>query len=421
MKFIADLHIHSNYSRATSKNLIPEFLDYWARIKGITVIGSGDFTHPKWLKELKDKTEPAEPGLYKLKRIFSKSSNHHITPASNQEVRFVLTSEISTIYKKGDKVRKIHHLIFAPDFETAESIQTKLIKIGANINSDGRPIIGIDSRDLLDLTLNISNKIFFVPAHIWTPWFSVLGSKSGFDSISECYADLSGHIYAVETGLSSDPPMNWMCGSLDPYTLISNSDAHSPEKLGREANLFDTDLSYDSMINALKSKDMQKFLGTIEFFPQEGKYHFDGHIKCGICWDPSQTRKNNGICPVCGKPITVGVMNRVLQLADRDMATVNENRPQFYSLIPLKEILSEITGVGSQSKRVSVEYNSLIRQVGSEFDILLNLPIDELKNLSDERLGEAIDRMRKGKIFIEEGYDGQYGRITVFKKNELNR
>ncbi len=421
MKFIADLHIHSHYSRATSKNLIPEFLDYWARIKGLTVIGSGDFTHPKWLKELKDKTEPAEPGLFKLKSIFSKPSNHHITRASNREVRFVLTSEISTIYKKGDKVRKIHHLIFAPDFETVESIQTKLIKIGANITSDGRPIIGIDSRDLMDLTLNVSEKTFFVPAHIWTPWFSVLGSKSGFDSISECYEDLAGHIYAVETGLSSDPPMNWMCGFLDPYTLISNSDAHSPEKLGREANLFDTDLSYDSIINALKSKNRQEFLGTIEFFPQEGKYHYDGHIKCGICWNPSQTRKNNGICPVCGKPITVGVMNRVLQLADRDMVTVKKNRPQFYSLIPLKEILSEITGVGAQSKKVAHLYNSLIKKVGSEFDILLNLPIDELKNLSDERLGEAIDRMRKGKIFIEEGYDGQYGRITVFKKNELNR
>jgi uncharacterized protein (TIGR00375 family) len=421
MKFIADLHIHSHYSRATSKNLIPEFLEYWARIKGLTVVGSGDFTHPQWLKELKDKTEPAEPGLFKLKNIFSKPSNHHIPRASNQEVRFVLTSEISTIYKKGDKVRKIHHLIFAPDFETAEAIQVKLIKIGANITSDGRPIMGIDSRDLLDLILNASEKTFFVPAHIWTPWFSVLGTKSGFDSISDCYEDLAGHIYAVETGLSSDPPMNWMCGFLDPYTLISNSDAHSPEKLGREANLFDTELSYDSMINALKSKDRQGFLGTIEFFPQEGKYHFDGHIKCGICWNPSQTRKNSGICPVCGKPVTVGVMNRVLQLADRDMVTVNNNRPQFYSLVPLKEILSEIAGVGPQSKRVSEEYNTLIRQFGSEFDILLNLPIDKLKDRSNERLGEAIDRMRKGKIFIEEGYDGQYGRITVFKNNELKR
>ena len=421
MKFIADLHIHSHYSRATSKNLIPEFLDYWARIKGITVIGSGDFTHPQWLKELKDKTEPAEPGLFKLKRIFSKPSNHYITQSSNQEVRFVLTSEISTIYKKEEKIRKIHHLIFAPDFKTVEAIQAKLIKIGANITSDGRPIIGIDSRDLLDLTLNISEKTFFVPAHIWTPWFSVLGSKSGFDSINECYEDLAGYIYTVETGLSSDPPMNWMCGFLDPYTLISNSDAHSPEKLGREANLFDTDLSYDSMINALKSKDRHGFLGTIEFFPQEGKYHFDGHRKCEVCWSPIETLKHHGLCPICGKQVTVGVMNRVMQLADRDNPTQNENKPNFYSLIPLKEILSEIAGVGPQSKRVSGDYDTLIRQFGSEFDILLNLPIDELKYRSNERLGEAIDRMRKGEIFIEEGYDGQYGRITAFKKKELKR
>jgi DNA helicase-2/ATP-dependent DNA helicase PcrA len=419
MRFIADLHIHSPYSRATSPQLHPESIDLWARIKGIQVVASGDFTHPLWLNELKDKLEPAEPGLFKLKSEYSKKTDGFGSGFSNQPVRFVLTAETSTIYKKSDRVRKIHHLIFAPDFEAAEALQSNLLQAGVNITSDGRPIMGIDSRDLLDMALNVSEKIFFVPAHIWTPWFSVLGSKSGFDSIRDCYEDLADHIYAVETGLSSDPLMNRMCRFLDPYALISNSDAHSPEKLGREANLFDTEFSYDAMLNSLKAAGRQGLSGTIEFFPQEGKYHFDGHKKCGICLDPSQSKKHESSCPVCGKPITIGVLNRVLQLADRSADEARKKCQPYYSLIPLKEILSEITGVGSQSKRVSEEYFTLIGKFGSEFDILMNHPVHEYDNRSNDLLGEAIKRMRNGNIFIDEGYDGQFGRITLFEKNEL--
>ncbi|MCD4694768.1 MAG: endonuclease Q family protein, partial [Bacteroidales bacterium] len=285
MKFIGDFHIHSHFSIATSKELQPEYLDYWARKKGIKVVGTGDFTHPGWTKELKEKLEPAEEGLFKVKTEFKK----RIPFPVKGDVRFLLTAEISNIYKKNGKVRKVHNVVFAPSFEVVEKIQGKLSALGFNITSDGRPILGLDSRDLLNICLDASEDIFFVPAHIWTPWFSALGSKSGFDSIDECYDDLSEYIYAVETGLSTDPPMNWMVSPLDKYTLISNSDAHSPEKLGRNANLFDTEISYPSIIGAMKTGDPKKFLGTIDFFPQEGKYHYDGHRKCGIRWSPLET------------------------------------------------------------------------------------------------------------------------------------
>ena len=283
MKFIADFHIHSHYSRATSKELVPEYLEYWAKLKGITIVGTGDFTHPGWVKELKEKLIPAEPGLFKLKQEY-KSEDLETPFLSDKEVRFLLTAEISNIYKKNDRVRKVHNVIFAPDFDTIEKIQQKLIAINANITSDGRPILGLDSRDLLEMVLDANENCFFVPAHIWTPWFSVLGSKSGFDSIAECFADLAGHIYAVETGLSTDPPMNWMCSFLDNYTLTANSDAHSPERLGRNSNRFDTELSYDALIGAMKTGDPHHFSGSIDLFPQEGKYHYDGHRKCDVCW-----------------------------------------------------------------------------------------------------------------------------------------
>ncbi len=413
MKFIADFHIHSHFSIATSKQLVPEYLDYWAKLKGITVVGTGDFTHPGWLKELKEKLEPAEQGLFRLKKEFVLSN------LSENKVRFILTSEISNIYKKAGKVRKVHNVIFAPDFETAEKIQQSLVNIGGNITSDGRPILGLDSKDLLEIALNASENIFFVPAHIWTPWFSVLGDKSGFDSIKECYEDLSKYIYAVETGLSSDPPMNWICSFLDKYTLISNSDAHSPEKLGRNANVFNTELSYNSIVDALKSGNPEQCLGTIDLFPQEGKYHYDGHRKCGILWDPVETLKHNRICPVCGKKVTVGVMNRVVQLSNREDFKERRNRLPFYSIIPLKEVLSEISGVGPNSKKIDKEYYSFLKNIGSELDILLNIPINEIKNKGTEILSEAIKRMRKGEIYIKEGFDGEFGVIKVFKEGEI--
>ncbi|WP_457565156.1 endonuclease Q family protein, partial [Caldithrix abyssi] len=368
MRFIADLHIHSHFSVATSKDLIPEKLDYWARIKGIPVVGTGDFTHPGWLKELKEKLEPAEDGLFKLKEEL------RLPGAPDTPVRFLLSAEISSIYKKNNKVRKIHNVILAPDFESVEQMQARLSRIG-NITSDGRPILGLDAKDLLELTLEVNEDNFFIPAHIWTPWFSALGSKSGFDSIEECFEDLTQYIYAVETGLSSDPPMNWLCSFLDRFTLISNSDAHSPEKLGREANIFQAELSYRGIIEALKNPDSQKFAGTVEFYPQEGKYHLDGHRKCGVRWDPLQTLQNKGICPVCGKKVTVGVLNRVAQLSDREEIEELPGRKPFYSLIPLKEALSEILQTGPNTKTVDQAYQALIQKAGSEFNLLLNLPL----------------------------------------------
>jgi len=411
MKFIADFHIHSHFSIATSKDLIPEELDLWAKKKGIQVIGTGDFSHPGWLTELKEKLEPSETGLFTIKKDFEKIPSENPT-------HFILTAEISNIYKKNGKVRKVHNVLFAPNFETVEKIQNKLSQIG-NITSDGRPILGLDSRDLFEIVLEVSEDAFLVPAHIWTPWFSALGSKSGFDTIEECYGDLSDHIFAIETGLSSDPPMNWVCTFLDKYTLISNSDAHSPSKLGREANLFNTELDYFSIRRAMEGKEEHAFLGTVEFFPQEGKYHFDGHRKCGICWDPLETLKHKSICPVCGKKVTVGVLNRVAQLADRSDPEARVQRHPYHSLITLPELLSEILGVGPNTKTVNEAYESLLKKFNSEFDILLYAPIPEIEKHSNEILSEAISRMRNGQVFIQEGYDGEYGVIKVFSEDEL--
>jgi uncharacterized protein (TIGR00375 family) len=417
MKFIADFHIHSHYSRATSKELIPEYLEYWAKIKGITIVGTGDFTHPGWTKELKEKLIPAEQGLFKLKQEY-KSEDLETPFLPDKGVRFLLTAEISNIYKKYDRVRKVHNVIFAPDFETAEKIQQKLIAINANITSDGRPILGLDSRDLLEMVLDANENCFFVPAHIWTPWFSVLGSKSGFDSIAECFDDLADHIYAVETGLSTDPPMNWMCSFLDNYTLTANSDAHSPERLGRNSNRFDTELSYDAIINAMKTGDPNHFFGSIDLFPQEGKYHYDGHRKCGICWNPVETLEHNGICAKCGKPVTVGVMNRVVQLSDREDLSLRKNKHPFKSIIPLKEMLGELAGVGPNSKKVDQTYMDLIKKGVPELELLLDTPLEDIKTMGSEELTEAICRMRNREIYIREGFDGEYGIIKVFDEDE---
>ena len=336
---------------------------------------------------------------------------------TNDKTRFMLTAEISCIYKKNDKVRKVHNVIFAPDFESVKNIQNKLSKIGS-ITSDGRPILGFDAKDLLDIILNVDEECFLIPAHIWTPWFSTLGSKSGFDSIDECFEELTSHIFAIETGLSSDPAMNWRCSFLDKFSITSNSDAHSPENLGREANIFDTDLSYYSIKNALKNND-DEFIGTFEFFPQEGKYHYDGHRKCGILWDPVESIKHNFICPECGKPVTLGVMHRVNELADREDVDNYPNKKPYHSIIPLKEILSEILKSGKNSKKVQNKFFNLIDKFGSELDILINTPIDLLEK-DNPLLGEGIRKMREGNVIIKEGFDGEYGKITLFDKNELD-
>jgi len=412
MKYIGDFHIHSHYSIATSKQLIPEYLEYWAALKGIKVVGTGDFSHPGWIKELKDKLEPAEPGLFKLKKEYRLKETKDLSSIFDTEIRFILTAEISNIYKKNDKVRKVHNIIFAPSYNVVEDIQKSIQDLGGNITSDGRPILGLDSKDLLQLCLDASNEIFFIPSHVWTPWFSVLGAKSGFDSLEECFEDLTKYIHAVETGLSSDAPMNWRVSSLDNFTLISNSDAHSPEKLGRNANLFNADISYDAIVNAMKG-DKISFLGTIDMFPQEGKYHHAGHRRCNLSMDAKEVKKYKGICPACQKSVTLGVMDRVETLADRDDAKSRPNCFPFYSTIPLKEILSELRGVGPTSKKIFKEYMDLLQELGPELQILLEKNINDIESMDNE-LALGIENMRNKKVSIKPGFDGEYGKINVF-------
>ncbi len=400
MEFISDFHIHSKYSRATSKNADLENLDKWARIKGIKVLGTGDFTHPEWFKNLKEKLESVEPGLFKLK-------------GTDSETRFILTTEISCIYSKNDRVRKIHILVFAPDFETVERINTQLDQIG-NLKADGRPILGLDAKELLKIVLDTSENCLVVPAHLMTPWFSLFGSKSGFDSLEECFEDYSKYIYAGETGLSASPAMLWRMPDGRRITLISNSDAHSPEKLGREANVFDTELSYPAMAEAIKSKNPQKFLYTIEFFPQEGKYHYDGHRNCKVCLAPQESKKYNNICPNCGRPLTIGVLNRVNSLADREDGFRPEGAIPFKSLVPLKEIIAEVVGTLPGAKRVEKEYKNLIKEFGNEFEILLNTSYQDLRTVALPEIAEGIVRVRKGEVRVEPGYDGVFGKIKIF-------
>jgi len=420
MKFIADLHIHSRFSRATAKNLDFPHLYMAARQKGISVIATGDFTHPLWLDEIRQYLEPAEPGLFKLKSDFAKQCEKQIAVAGENPVRFMLGTEISNIYKKDGATRKLHHLVFFPELCHVEKFNARLSAIG-NLKSDGRPILGLDSKNLLEIMLETHESGFLVPAHIWTPWFSLFGSRSGFDSIEQCFEDLSDNIFAVETGLSSDPPMNWRVTDLDNCTLISNSDAHSPANLGREANLFDTDLSYFAIRSAIETGDPKRFLGTLEFFPEEGKYHQDGHRKCGVNFNPKQTIENKGICPVCKAPLTVGVLYRVEELAGRKQGEKPERNHPFYSLIPLAEILSELLGVGPKSKKVIHAWQSAISRIGPELNILHDLPIDVVRNSGSLLLAEAIERMRQGRVHRHPGFDGQYGRVTIFTPEERQK
>jgi len=416
LNFITDFHIHSHFSVATSANLVPEHLEYWARLKGIDVVGTGDCVHPGWLDELREKLEPAGNGLYRLRESFRLDESRRLSgPNIPAEVHFMLTGEISNIYKKNGKVRKVHNLCVFPDFDAAVAVQKRLDRMG-NIRSDGRPILGLDSKILLEMVLDSSDRSYLIPCHIWTPWFSVLGSKSGFDTIDECYDDLTDYIFALETGLSSDPPMNRACSMLDRFRLVSNSDAHSPEKLGREANRFDTEPGYDGILRSLR--DGNGFLGTIEFFPQEGKYHHDGHRKCGVKWDPLETVKHGGVCPVCGRPVTKGVMYRVAELADR--REPGGPGGEFRSITALPDLLAELLNQKSgKSVKVGKEYQRLIGGLGSEFYILLEAPIDEIRRAGGELIAEAVRRLRNGDVFIEEGYDGEFGRIKVFREGEV--
>lgn len=407
MVFYADLHIHSKYSRATSKNLTLEELALWAQKKGLGLIGTGDFTHPAWFEEIKEKLAPAGNGAFKLHPDIEKALFNGSCP-----VRFILSVEISTIYKKWDRTRKVHHVIFMPDIESAQKFREKLSKIG-NIVSDGRPILGLDSEKLLETALEADENSFLIPAHIWTPWFSVLGAKSGFNSIEECYGSLSDYIYAVETGLSSDPEMNWHVSSLDKYRLVSNSDAHSASKLAREATIFDCELDYFGILNALKTGE--GYVGTIEFFPEEGKYHDDGHRKCNVHLSPEETNKLNGICPVCHKSLTIGVLHRVNELSDRDKAVVPKTAGKVTSLMPLQEVLSEVLKVGVSSKKVMAAYYDVIKKGRSELNILTKMPADEIEKFGYPLLGEAISRLRAGHVIKQSGFDGEFGKIKLFE------
>lgn len=404
MKFVGDFHIHSKYSRATSPDMNLENLDVWAKKKGIKVISAADFTHPAWFAELKEKLEPAESGLYKLK-------------GRESDTRFILTTEISCIYSKNNAVRRVHLILFAPSLEAVEKINVKLGWVG-KLQSDGRPIIGIDSKEVLKIALDASPDCLVIPAHAWTPWFSVFGSKSGFDSLQECFDEYTKHIYAIETGLSSDPAMNWRLSALDNITLISNSDSHSLAKIGREVNVFDTEVSYLGIAEALKTKDPSKFLYTVEFFPEEGKYHYDGHRDCKVSLKPEESKQYNNICPKCGKPLTIGVLNRVAELADREEGVKPEGAIPFKSLIPLVEIIADALGVGVASKQVGAEYEKLIEAVGSEFKVLLDTDLSVLSNATLPDIAEGIIRVREGKVNIEPGFDGEYGKIKVFGEGE---
>lgn len=408
--FYADLHIHSKFSRATSKDMNLETIEQWAQIKGIKLIGTGDFTHPEWLKEIEKKLNEEGNGLFTLK----KQHKLDVPESCKDEVFFILSSEISCIYQKNGKLRKIHLLVLSPSLKDVLKINHALSKIG-NLNSDGRPILGLDAKELMKIILEISPESMVIPAHAWTPHFSVFGSQSGFDTIEECFEELSPSIYAIETGLSSDPPMNWRLSKLDNIILISNSDAHSPAKIGREANIFDTELSYKAITDAIKTG--KGLLGTVEFFPEEGKYHYDGHRACGVRLSPKETIKRNYLCPVCGKKVTVGVMHRVELLSDREEGFKPLKALPFKSIIPLPEIIAEINKSSVQSKGVFNTYMKTIYKLGSEYHILLSESISEIEKV-DLKLAEAIERMRNGKIFVAPGFDGEYGKIKIFGENE---
>ena len=416
--FHADLHIHSRFSRACSKNCDIPGLAWWALRKGVTVVGTGDFTHPGWAEELGQTLVPAEPGLLQLRPDLEAQLRRNSPPTCDQPVRFMLSTEISTIYRAGERTRKVHHLLYAPTLEAAGKITAALAKVG-NLASDGRPILGLDSRHLLDITLNAGPGCYLVPAHIWTPWFAVLGSKSGFDVVADCYGDLAGQVFAVETGLSSDPPMNWMCSSLDGYRLVSNSDAHSPPMLGREATTLDVELDYFAIERALRTGSGLQ--GTVNFFPEGGRYHLDGHRKCGVRLEPAQSAAYEGICPQCGKPLTIGVLNRVTELADRAEGYRPDAAAGSVNLVSLPDVVAELLGTGPKSKKVDAEVSRLVAALGPELAILLAVPPAELSRAGGSLLAEAITRLRAGAAHKEAGYDGEYGVIRLFGPGELDR
>ncbi len=415
----ADLHLHSRFSRATSRDCDLPHLWLSARQKGLKLLGTGDFTHPGWRAELQAGLEPAEEGLYRLRTERADGLRARLSracAADALEPRFLLSAEIATIYKADGRTRKVHHVILAPGLEAAERLSARLAKVG-NLAADGRPILGLSSRDLLELVLTTAPGCCLIPAHVWTPWFSALGSRSGYDSVDACYGDLAGELFAIETGLSSDPPMNWRVSGLDRFRLVSSSDAHSPGKLGREAVCLSGERSYPALIAALRTG--AGYLGTVEFFPEEGKYHLDGHRKCGARLTPAETRAAGGRCPVCGEPLTIGVMHRVEELADRAEGHRPASAGRVESLVPLVEIVCEVLGVGPTSRSVGAALAALQARLGPELELLARTPLEEVGRVAPGPLVEALARLRRGQVLREAGYDGEYGRIRLFAAGEL--
>jgi uncharacterized protein (TIGR00375 family) len=400
MEFIADFHIHSKYSRATSKDMDIQHIAEWAKLKGVTLMGTGDFTHHLWLEELKNNLEDLGNGLFKHKDTY-----------------FILTAEISSIYSKKAKTYRIHNMVFSPSFKTTDKINERLSRVG-NLASDGRPILGLDAAELARIIFDIDENCMIIPGHIWTPWFSLFGSMSGFDRIADCFEEQTPKIFALETGLSSDPAMNWRLSALDKYSLVSNSDSHSPSKIGREANVFDCELNYQTIREVLRTKDKKRFLYTIEFFPEEGKYHFDGHRNCGVRWSPKETKEHRGRCSKCGRPVTVGVMSRVEQLADRPEGYVPSSAIPFKNLVGLDEIIAETRGVAKTSVAVERDYRILVAKFGTEFEILLRASEEDLRKGLPPKVAEGVLRVRQGKLNIKPGYDGEYGIISIFDGEE---
>jgi DNA helicase-2/ATP-dependent DNA helicase PcrA len=415
MRVIADFHIHSRFSRACSKDLTLPNLDAWARAKGIDVIASGDFTHPEWLKEIGSSLEPAEPGLFRLRPgLLAPGGAAAPIAKGAREPRFILTTEISCIYKKGDRTRRLHLIVFAPSIEAVRRIIASLEARKANLRADGRPIIGMDAKTLLQIALDADPDCMVVPAHAWTPWFAVFGSQSGFDSLEECFEELAPHITAIETGLSSDPAMNRRVSALDRIVLISNSDAHGPRNLGREANVFDVaELSYAAIAKILRGDDRAGFLYTIEFHPEEGKYHIDGHRECKFSCQPEETARRDGICPVCGKPLTRGVVGRVHALADRSADALPQGHTPYKNIVPLEEIIAETLGKGRASKAVFQLYAQSISRLGPEFDLLLDTGERAIADAVSPELASAIMRVRRGELTVVPGFDGEYGKVKI--------
>jgi len=419
MRYIADLHIHSKYSRACSRNLTLSNLAAWARTKGIDLLATSDFTHPAWLKEIETKLEPAEPGLFRLKAEFDREDGDGSyvrapRPKDSRDMRFILSTELCCIYKKGGKTRRLHLVVLAPTIRAVRKMVDHLEKQGRNLKSDGRPILGIDAKEIMEMALDADENCEIIPAHAWTPWFSVFGSQSGFDSLEECFEDLTPRIHAVETGLSSDPPMNWRLSALDRLVLVSNSDAHGLRNLGREANVFELDrLSYDSVLGAIRDHDADRFPYTIEFFPEEGKYHADGHRTCGFVCGPDETERLGGRCPKCGKPLTRGVLGRIHALADREEGGRPQGSPDFRHIIPLEELVAGALGKTKASKAVFAAYAKLIESLGSEFDVLLDAAPEDIARVSMASVSDVVRRMRIGDIGVSPGYDGEFGKIDV--------